>query len=99
MIVIATFIEALAQILHMVINIYMWIVIIAALITWVRPDPYNPIVQVLMRLTEPVYAFIRKYIPTVIGGIDFAPIIVILALQFFDLFFIRLLYRFASVFQ
>ncbi len=99
MIVIATFIEAIAQILHMVINIYIWIVIIAALITWVRPDPYNPIVQVLMRLTEPVYAFIRRYIPTVIGGIDLAPIIVILALQFFDLFFIKLLYNFASALQ
>ncbi len=99
MIVIATFIEALAQILHMIINIYIWIVIIAALITWVRPDPYNPIVQVLMRLTEPVYAFIRRYIPTVIGGIDLAPIVVILALQFFDLFFVKLLYSFAGALQ
>ncbi len=99
MIVIATFIEAIAQILHMVINIYIWVVIIAALITWVRPDPYNPIVQVLMRLTEPVYAFIRKYIPTVIGGIDLAPIIVILGLQFLDLFFVKLLYSFASALQ
>ncbi|NPA82215.1 MAG: YggT family protein [Epsilonproteobacteria bacterium] len=99
MIIIATFIEAIAQILHMVINIYIWIVIIAALITWVRPDPYNPIVQVLMRLTEPVYVFIRKYIPTVIGGIDLAPIIVILGLQFLDLFFVKLLYSFASALQ
>ena len=99
MIIIATFIEAIAQILHMVINIYIWIVIITALITWVRPDPYNPIVQVLMRLTEPVYVFIRKYIPTVIGGIDLAPIIVILGLQFLDLFFVKLLYSFASALQ
>jgi YggT family protein len=99
MIILATFIEAIAQIIHMVINIYIWIVIIAALITWVRPDPYNPIVQVLMRLTEPVYAFIRKYIPTVIGGIDLAPIVVILGLQFFDLFFVKLLYSFSGALQ
>jgi len=91
--VLSTLIEAIAQILHMVINIYIWVVIIAALITWVRPDPYNPIVQVLRRLTEPVYAFIRKYIPTVIGGVDLAPIIIILGLQFLDLFAVKLLFN------
>ena len=89
--VLSTLIEAIAQLLHMVITIYIWVVIIAALITWVRPDPYNPIVQVLMRLTEPVYAFVRRYIPTVIGGIDLAPIIIILGLQFLDLFVVKLL--------
>ncbi|BCD60480.1 MULTISPECIES: YggT family protein [unclassified Nitratiruptor] len=91
MIVIGTLLQALAQILHMVINIYIWVIIIAALISWVRPDPYNPIVQTLYRLTEPVYAWIRRYIPTIIGGIDLAPLIVIIALQFIDLFFVRLL--------
>lgn len=96
MIVFSTLIEALAQILHMVINIYIWVVIIAALITWVRPDPYNPIVQVLRRLTEPVYAFIRSYIPTVIGGVDLAPIIIILGLQFIDLFAVKLLSNLAN---
>lgn len=93
MVILATFIEAIAQILHLVINIYIWVVIIAALITWVRPDPYNPIVQVLRRLTEPVYAFVRRYIPTVIGGIDLSPIIIIIALQFLDLFAIKLLFE------
>jgi YggT family protein len=93
MMVLSTLIEAIAQILHMVINIYIWVVIISALITWVRPDPYNPIVQVLRRLTEPVYAFIRRYIPTVIGGIDLAPIIIILGLQFLDLFAVKLLFN------
>jgi YggT family protein len=93
--VLSTLIEAIAQLLHMVITIYIWVVIIAALITWVRPDPYNPIVQVLTRLTEPVYAFIRRYIPTVIGGIDLAPIIIILGLQFLDLFVVKLLIQLA----
>lgn len=94
--VLSTLIEALAQILSMVINIYIWIVIIAALITWVRPDPYNPIVQILYKLTEPLYAKIRKVIPTLIGGIDIAPIIVILALQFINLFVVKLLLRLAN---
>jgi len=93
--VLSTFILAVAQLLSTVFTIYIWVVIIAALITWVRPDPYNPIVQVLMRLTEPVYAFIRRYIPTVIGGIDLAPIIVILGLQFLDLFVVKLLVQLA----
>ena len=96
MIVFSTLIEAVAQILHMIINAYIWVVIIAALITWVRPDPYNPIIQVLTRLTEPVYAFIRRYIPTVIGGIDLAPIIIIFGLQFLDLFAVKLLYSLAN---
>ncbi len=73
------------QMLNMVIGLYIWVVIIAALITWVRPDPYNPIVQTLYKLTEPVYSWIRRYIPTVIGGIDLAPVILILLLQFIQL--------------
>jgi len=100
MIVIATLLQALAQILHMVINIYIWIIIIAALLTWVQPDPYNPIVQTLYRLSEPAYRFVRRYIPTVVGGIDLAPLIIIIGLQFVDLFFVKLLmnlaYRLAS---
>ena len=87
----STFIQAIATILHQVITLYIWVVIIAALVSWVRPDPYNPIVQLLGRLTNPVYAFIRRFIPTVIAGVDMAPIIVILGLQFIDLFFVRLL--------
>ena len=96
MIVLATLIEAFATILHTLINIYIWVVIIAALITFVRPDPYNPIVQILFRLTNPVYAMIRKFVPTLIGGLDLAPLIVILVLQFVDLFAVKLLFALAN---
>lgn len=96
MIVLATLIEAFATILHTLINIYIWVVIIAALITFVRPDPYNPIVQILFRLTNPIYAFIRRLVPTLIGGIDLAPLIVILTLQFIDLFAVKLLFALAN---
>lgn len=98
MVVISTLIEAIAQILHMVIGIYIWVVIIAALITWVKPDPYNPIVQILARLTEPVYQYMRRYIPTMVGGVDLAPIILIVALQFLDLFLVKLLFNLAGSF-
>lgn len=96
MVILSTFIVAIAQILDMVINIYIWVIIIASLITWVQPDPYNPIVQILNRLSEPAYRFVKSLIPTVIGGIDLAPIVIILGLQFISLFVIKLLYAFAS---
>ncbi|QCD52954.1 YggT family protein [Campylobacter sp. RM16192] len=93
--ILSTFLSAIADILHMVIQIYVWIIIISAIISWVRPDPYNPVVQLLYRLTEPIYAWIRKFVPTVFGGIDLAPIFVLLALQFFDRFFISLILQYA----
>ena len=93
--VLSTFIYALAQIISLVINVYIWIVIIAALISWVRPDPYNPIVQILYRLTEPLYVKIRNIIPTTISGVDLTPLIVLLVLKFLDLFVVKLLFQLA----
>lgn len=79
----------LSSVLTIVLSIlflYKWVIIISSILTWVKPDPYNPIVQMLSRLTEPVYSFVRKYIPTVVGGMDFAPIILIFALIFLETF-------------
>ena len=69
-----------------IIFLYKSIIIISAILTWVKPEPYNQIVQMLYRLTEPAYALIRKYIPTVFGGMDLAPIILIFALIFLETF-------------
>ena len=96
MIVVANTMSAIALVLGSLLSLYFWIVIIAAVLTWVRPDPYNPIVQILFRLTNPVYAFIRRLVPTLIGGIDLAPLIVILTLQFIDLFAVKLLFALAN---
>ncbi|MBU0632125.1 YggT family protein [bacterium] len=71
----------LGGILVNLIDVYIWIIIIAALLTWVNPDPNNPIVQILYRLTEPAYKLTRRYIPTVFNGIDLAPLIIVIALQ------------------
>ena len=79
------------KIFFSVIFLYKWIVIISALLTWVRPDPYNPIVQMLYRLTEPVYAKMRQYIPTTFGGMDLAPLILIFALIFLETFLQKVL--------
>ena len=65
--------------------IYMWVIIIAALLTWVKPDPYNPIVQVLYRLTQPAYVLVRRLIPTSFNGIDLAPLMIIIGLQVIQL--------------
>lgn len=83
-------IYALVQTLHSVINIYIWIVIISALLSLVRPDPYNPIVQILNRLTEPVMSFIRAKMPFVVfSGMDLSPLVVVLGLQLVDNFMMR----------
>ena len=79
-------ISSVLTIVLSVIFLYRWVIIISAILTWVKPDPYNPIVQMLYRLTEPAYAFVRKYIPTVFGGMDLAPIILIFALIFLETF-------------
>lgn len=89
-------IAGLGGIIHSFITVYIWVVIIAALLTWVRPDPTNPIVQVLYRLTEPVYALVRRYVPTVFNGIDLAPLIIIVGLQVIDVIFVRLVYALAG---
>jgi YggT family protein len=71
----------LLLILNNLILLYMWVIIIAAVLTWVRPDPYNPVVQLLYRLTQPAYAFVRRFMPTTFNGIDLSPLIIIIFLQ------------------
>ena len=94
--ILSTLFTAIANILNIIVTVYTWIIIAAALVSWVRPDPSSPVVQLLYRLTEPVYSFIRRYIKTNFNGIDFAPLIVLFALQFLSQFLIRLLFVFAA---
>lgn len=78
---------ALMGIVGIVLNLYFWVVIISALLTWVRPDPYNPIVRFLRAITEPVFYRVRRLMPFVmIGGFDLSPIVVLLAIQFVQMF-------------
>lgn len=84
------FLGSIFTVILAIVSLYKWVIIISALLTWVKPDPYNPIVQMLYRLTEPAYALVRKFIPTVFGGIDLAPLIIIFALIFLETFLGRL---------
>lgn len=82
MFVFANLVTTVAGLLSLVINLYIFIVIVAAFLSWVKPDPYNAIVRTLRALTEPVFYRIRKAFPFVmVNGIDLSPIVVLIALQ------------------
>ena len=96
MIVLPNLIKAIAVVLYTVLNIYFWIVIVSAVLSWVRPDPYNPIVRILHALTEPVYYRIRKNLPfTYMSGIDFSPVVVLLAIKLIEIAVVDSLYQYA----
>lgn len=83
MFVAGNILHGIAYVLDTILFLYMWIVIIRALLSWVNPDPWNPIVQFLTRVTEPVLYTIRRRIPfSFVGGVDFSPIIAILIIMF-----------------
>ncbi|NCP09681.1 YggT family protein [bacterium] len=91
----SNFIAALARVVDIALTLYMWIIIARAVISWVSPDPYNPIVRFLIRVTEPVLGRIRRLIPINLGGMDFSPIIALLAIIFLQSFLVKSLAEFA----
>jgi len=94
MFVLANFVDALAAIVNILLTIMYWLVLIRALISWVNPDPYNPIVQFLMRTTEPLLEPIRRLLPHM--GIDISPIIVFFIIVFLQKFLVGSLYDLAE---
>ena len=91
MFVAGNFVLAIARLLELVINAYIWIIIARAIISWVNPDPYNPIARFLYRVTEPVLRPVRHRMPTLAMGLDLSPMIVILVLYFLDWFLVSTL--------
>ncbi len=96
MFILANFLIALAQVLDYLLWAYMWIVVARAVISWVNPDPYNPIVRFLHSVTDPVFYRIRRILPLYAGGIDFSPIIVFIAIVFLQRFLVQSLYDLAQ---
>ena len=94
MFILANLLSAVAVVLKWVLQVYMWMVIARALISWVSPDPYNPIVQFLIRSTEPVLRPVRRLLPLP-GGMDFSPLVVILGLVFLQNFLVPSLHQLA----
>jgi len=78
---------SVAHLLEALITILYWLIIVRALISWVNPDPFNPIVQFLYKTTDPILAPIRKFIPT-LGPLDLSPIIAFFVLYFLKLFLV-----------
>ena len=96
MFVLSNFLHAGATLVDYILSIYVWVIIIRALITWVSPDPGNPVVQMLYRITDPVIEPVRRRMPN-FGGMDFSPLIVILAIFFLQNFVVRSLFDLARL--
>ena len=93
MFIVSNFILSIARILDILITIVYWLIIIRALISWVNPDPYNPIVRFLYSVTEPALRPVRRLIGFRLGAIDISPVIVILVIIFVQSFLIRSLVK------
>lgn len=91
MFIAANLLVALGRILDLLITILTWLIFIRAIISWVNPDPYNPIVQFLYRVTEPILAPIRRILPLGNLAIDFSPIIAFIVLLFLRYFLVNTL--------
>ena len=97
MFVVNNFMMALAQLLDFLLSAYLWIVVGRAVISWVSADAQNPVVRFLYEVTEPLLSRIRKAIPINMGGIDFSPMILILAIMFLQSFLVPTLKQMARV--
>ncbi len=95
MFVISNLLVAVAKVLDIALTIFMWVIIARAILSWVSPDPYNPIVRFIHNVTEPVLYQVRRRIPLNFGGMDFSPIIILLAVIFLQQFVVQSLYEFA----
>ncbi len=89
------FFMAIATVLHFALTLFMYIIIARAVLSWVSPDPYNPIVRFIHNITEPVLSRVRRAIPMAVGGVDLTPIAVILAIFFIQMFVVNTLERFS----
>ncbi len=95
MFVLANFLEAVAVVLNYGLTFYMWIVIAGAVLSWVNPDPYNPIVRFINTATEPVLYQVRKRLPVHFGGFDISPVVVLMAIIFLQTFVVNTLHGLA----
>ncbi len=96
MFILANFLIAVAKVLQIVLTLYMYIIIAQAILSWVSPDPYNPIVRFIHNITEPVLYRIRSWLPVMFGGIDFSPVVVILGIIFLQSFVVNSLFMMAQ---
>ena len=96
MFVIGNALEATAYILGKVLWLYNLVILVAVLISWVSPDPFNPIIQFLRSVTEPVFGWVRRHFPfAMVGMLDLSPLIVMVAIQLLQMVVVRSLFDLA----
>jgi YggT family protein len=91
----ANLIDGIAVVLSLILTFYLWIVIARVIVSWVSADPRNPIVRFLYNATDPLFYWVRRSIPTVVGGLDFSPLIIFGAIYFLEAFLVRSLHDIA----
>lgn len=94
--VLGNLVSALTTVLDLLLNVYMWIIVARAIISWVSPNPYNPIVNFLYMATEPVLRYARRIIPPIGGSLDLSPILVLVAIVFLRQFLVQSLMQIAN---
>ncbi|MBN2410251.1 YggT family protein [candidate division KSB1 bacterium] len=97
MFVFTNFISAIAEVLHIALTLYMYLIIARAILSWLNPDPYNQIIQFIYRVTDPPLVWLRRTMPTIVGGFDLSPIIIIFAIIFLDHFIVDTLRQLAAI--
>jgi len=96
MFIIGYFLKAVAVIFDMVLGLFTWLIVIRAILSWVNPDPYNPVVRIIYNVTDPILDLVRRRLPIAYGGIDFSPILVLLVIVFIQQFLVGILYQVAA---
>jgi YggT family protein len=95
MFIVGYFLLAVSKVLNFVLILFMWLVIARAVLSWVSPDPFNPIVRFINNVTEPILYPIRSKLPVTLGGLDLSPIVVFIAIIFLNSFLVPILQRMA----
>ena len=90
-----TFLVYLAKVLNLALTIYFWVIFARALFSWIRPNPYNPLIRLVYRLVDPVTDRIRRMLPTRLGMVDFAPFLLMILVIFLQELLTRLLLQLA----
>jgi len=99
MFIVGNLIEGLALVLRILLDTYWWIILARVVVSWVQADPYNPIVRFLHAATDPLLYRVRRLFPMNFGGIDFSPMLVMLAIYFLEVALVKSLYRLSLSFQ
>ena len=99
MIIFGNLLVGIALVLEWILQFTIFFIIARVIISWVNADPYNPIVRAILNITDPIFSFVKKYVPTVFGAIDLTPIFVILVIVFLQTALVNTLRDYGTYFR